>query len=167
LARFEQATVARLEAAGVAPARRDRLSTGGAAPRELADVAADRSGPVAALCVAPTVWRPRPGDGRLAGRANPLWSLVAPGDAVTGRTDPTGRLVAVEVRPAGAGAERVELREDGDGVAVVVHLGDDDGDVVVHRARPLVPAPASGPAFAWDEPADAHDTDDTADTARA
>ncbi|HEY3141569.1 MAG TPA: fatty acid synthase subunit beta domain-containing protein, partial [Acidimicrobiales bacterium] len=57
LARFEQVALARLEAEGVRPVHRDRLSDAGLAPAPFPTLAQSHSGPLAALCVTPRLER--------------------------------------------------------------------------------------------------------------
>jgi enoyl reductase-like protein/3-oxoacyl-ACP reductase-like protein/3-oxoacyl-(acyl-carrier-protein) synthase/acyl dehydratase len=108
LARFEQATIDELVAAGVEPVGRDRRTDGGLAPAPLAALARGRNGPLAALCVAPLVVAD---DGSAA--PNPLWTLVVPNDEVTTEVDPAGRLLRLESHPHEAAGDRLVAEATG------------------------------------------------------
>jgi fatty acid synthase len=119
LARFEAAAIAQLLADGATePSRRERLADPGPVPPPLAGAIAGHDGPVAALCGAPSLLVAE--EGGLRSRPNPLWRVVVPGDEVRAVLDAAGRLERVEVLPAGASGERLEVAADGDEVVVTV-----------------------------------------------
>jgi enoyl reductase-like protein/acyl dehydratase len=136
LARFEADAIAVALAAGAEPRRRERLADPGPVPPPLADAIAGRDGPVAALCSAPSLLVAD--EGGLHSRPNPLWRVVVPGDEVRAALDEHGRLTRVEVLPAGATSERLEVAADGDEVVVTVAMPALDGPAaeLVTRWRP-------------------------------
>jgi fatty acid synthase len=136
LARFEAEAIARTQAAGGELRRRDRLADPGPVPAPLARAIAGHGGPVAALCGAPSLLVAEAGV--LRARPNPLWRVVVPGDEVHAVRDEGRRLARVEVLPAGASGERLEVAADGDDVVVTVQMPALDGPpaLLVTRWRP-------------------------------
>ena len=125
LARFEAEAIERALESGAEPCRRERLADPGPLPAPLADAIAGRTGPVAALCGAPSLLVDEC-DG-LRSRPNPLWRVVVPGDEVRATLGEHDRLARIEVLPAGATGERLEVALDGDVVAVTVTMPALDG----------------------------------------
>ncbi|MDP2712617.1 MAG: DUF1729 domain-containing protein, partial [Solirubrobacteraceae bacterium] len=125
LARFEAAAIDATQAAGGELRRRDRLADPGPVPAPLAGAITGHGGPVAALCAAPSLLVADAGGQRA--RPNPLWRIVAPGDEIHAVRDETGALTRLEVVPAGATGERLEVAADGDDVVVSVEMPALDG----------------------------------------
>ncbi len=137
LARFEAEAIARTQAAGGALLARDRLADPGPAPAPLATAIAGHGGPVAAFCAAPSLLIAEAGGQRA--RPNPLWRIVVPGDEIRPVLDADGGLARLEVLPAGATGELLEVHADGDDVLVTAQLPAVDGppDMLETRWRPF------------------------------
>ncbi len=143
LARFEREAVRRTAAAGTTPLRRERLADPGPAPQPLAGAIAGHGGAVAAFCAAPSLLVDDAGG--LRARPNPLWRLVAAGDEIRAVRGEGSHLARLEVLPADASGERLEVAADGDAVVVRVQMPALDGPPaeLVTRWHP-----AGGGAFA-------------------
>ncbi len=150
LARFEEEAIGRVLATAAAPVQRERLADPGPVPPPLADVIAGRDGLVAALCAAPSLLVCE--DGVMLARPNPLWRIVVPGDEVRARLDDAGRLARIEVLPAGATGERLEIAARGDEVVVTATMPALVGGVV-RSAMPMAvqnePPPAAELVTRW------------------
>ena len=142
LARFEHEAVRRTGAAGVTPCRRDRLADPGPAPMPLAAAIAGHGGAVAGFCAAASLLV---GDaGGLRARPNPLWRIVAAGDEIRAVRGEGTDLARVEVLPADATGERLEIAAEGDAVVVRVRMPALDGPPAELLTRWI---PAGGGAF--------------------
>ena len=131
LARFEDEAIVRVLAAGAAPVQRDRLADPGPLPPPLAGAITGRGGLVAAFCAAPSLLVAEQGE--LRSRPNPLWRIVVPGDEVSARATGSGALERIEVLPADATGERLEIAERRDEVVVSATMPALNGGVAEAR----------------------------------
>lgn len=105
------------------PVMRPHAACEGLAPPPLGQLAADRPGPLANLCRAPAILRHPAGSQMLA---NPLWSLVAPGDRFDIDYGADGAIHALRCVPAdGRSGERLIATVDSQGrTTVEAHSAD-------------------------------------------
>lgn len=133
LARFESAAVDDARRRGAAAATRRRLAAPGPLPAALADAATRvADGPLDDVLHAPAVV-----DADGAHVPNPLWRLVAPGDAVHVAGDGT----RITVTPADAPGQVLTAAPEGGDVVARATVGDEAGDapVLARLAPPSVP----------------------------
>ncbi|MFT4036354.1 MAG: DUF1729 domain-containing protein, partial [Patulibacter sp.] len=150
LQRFHQGTIDALRDRDAPIARRDRLATHGAAPQPLAAIAAAHDGPLAALLAAPQLLT---SDGPVA---NPLWSLVRPGDLIELDAEPhdaerTPRLTRLQsTPPAALPGEQVELTIGGDGALLQIAIPQPGG--VRHQEAPTLRVALTPHGAGWAAP---------------